>query len=285
MAVAASAAFPPLIPPMRFKLLGRQFSSSGNPPNYVYLSDGGVWNNLGTDWSRLRNRWLSAEGTWLKNTQAIEGLASVRQRLKSCPMGGVLLIANASKPEQKQNLWTVKIPVLSFIVTLIRVLNVSVNSTVEARSADIERTARLRMLNNPDKWELGSDAPRPEKVIWGEGTGTDAPLAVIIEMTRKPGETAKAYRMIGGLEQWAEKPDEYEQELQATLQELEPLLEGEDVVPTTLDNLGSRDTLRMIVLGYLNTRETLAVAFSNHNPPPFPKREWFEELLMPGRIG
>jgi len=39
-----------------------------------------------------------------------------------------------------------------------------------------------------------------------------------------------------------------------------------------------------IVLGYLITRETLAVIFANHNPPAIPPREWFEDLL-PRAIG
>lgn len=74
-------------------------------------------------------------------------------------------------------------------------------------------------------------------------------------------------------------------ELEIPLQELKSLVEGEDIIPTTLDNIGPRNTLRMIVLGYLNTRETLSVAFGNHNPPPIPKREWFQDLLEPGRVG
>ena len=285
MAVAASAAFPPLIPPMRLKLGGRGFGSSEIVPHYIYLSDGGVWNNLGTDWSRLRSPILTAEMNWIKNTHTSDEPNAVIKSLQNCPMGGVLLIANASKPEKRKNLFMIKIPVLSFITTLIRVLNVTVNSTVEARSADIERTARMRMLNDPDRWELGQDAQRPKNTVWGENIGTDPPLAVMVEMTRKPGETASSYKMIGGLMQWEQRPDEYEQELEAPLHKLKPLLEGEDIVPTTLDNLGPHDTLRMIVLGYLNARETLSVAFSNHNPPPIPNRKWFDDLLVPGRIG
>src|SRR5262249_4762385 len=56
MVVATSAAFPPLIPAIRFKTANRQFicgespESPESPPESVYLSDGGVWNNLGTDW-------------------------------------------------------------------------------------------------------------------------------------------------------------------------------------------------------------------------------------------
>jgi hypothetical protein len=282
LAVGASAAFPPLIPPLRMTLRGLPFHGDGRVPGYIYLSDGGVWNNLGTDWSRLRVALVSAEVAWYRKMTVGKGVDAIIWSVENCPTGGVLLIVNASKPEKQQNLWLLKIPFVSFIVALIRVVNVTVNSTVEARSADLERTARMRMLNDPDRWELGADAPRPQSTVWGEGRGTDPPLSVAVEMTRKPGETANAYRMIGGLAQWEERPDAYVEELGDSLRGLAPLLEGEEIVPTTLDNLGPRDTLRMIVLGYLNARETLAVAFANHEPPAIPEREWFEDLLDAG---
>jgi hypothetical protein len=157
MAVATSAAFPPLIPAIRFKTANRQFTRGESPPEFVYLSDGGVWNNLGTDWSRLRDKLLDAERAWVDRTEE-NPLASIETSIENCPAGAVLLIANASQPERRKNLWTLKVPVLSFLITLVRIINVTVNSTVQARSVDIEKTARLRMLNDPQRWEL-KDAP------------------------------------------------------------------------------------------------------------------------------
>lgn len=285
VAVAASAAFPPAIPPLRFRLRGRQFPAERPHPRFIYLSDGGVWNNLGTDWSRLRNSLLTAEIQWIKREQGqVEETGALLQALGDCPMGGVLAIVNASKPERRRGLWMVKVPVLSFVTTVVRVLDVAVNSTVRARSSDIERVARVRMLNDPDRWELGKEAPRPHHTVWGEGRGTDQPLAIAVEMVRKPGETAAAYKMVGGLAQWLKRPDEYQRDLEDALQELGSLLgDGDSILPTTLDNLGPRATLRMIVLGYLNTRETFTTAFADHSPPPIPKREFFEGLVeQPG---
>src|SRR5688572_7703712 len=235
VAVGASAALPPWIPALRFALDGRRFTASERVPRYVYLSDGGVWNNLGTDWSRLRAKILSAEIEWIERTAPGDRSSTVMRSIESCPAGGVLLIANASKPENIRRLWALKIPVLSFIVTLSRAVNVTVNSTVVARSADLERTARMRMLNDPDRWQLEEEAPRPRVAVWGEGRETDPPVAVAVEMSRNPGETARAYSMIGGLAQWARKPGEYLEQLDGCLQDLKPLLAANRTIPTTFN--------------------------------------------------
>jgi len=75
MAVATSAAFPPLIPAIRFKTANRQFTRGESPPEFVYLSDGGVWNNLGTDWSRLRDELLNAERAWVDRMAGVDWTA------------------------------------------------------------------------------------------------------------------------------------------------------------------------------------------------------------------
>jgi len=279
--VQASAAFPPVVPPMRFTHddLGLEDKSV---PRAIYLSDGGVWNNLGTDWSRLRNAVFAAELSWNKYKDQITlDYEILMKATEACPNAGVLLIANASKPDEMRNLFILKVPFLSFAATLVRVVNVTVNSTVSARANDVERTARMRMLNNPNRWELGTDAARPSSEVWGEDVGTALPLAVLIEMARMPGETARAYEMIGGLKQWRDKPEEYLTESEESIRDLnlEFGVNRKDVIDTTFDNLGAQDTLRMIVLGYLNTRETLTVAFPNHNPPPIPDSQWFHDLL------
>lgn len=253
-AVSASAAFPPLIPPMRLGLTGPRRRP------YVYLSDGGVWNNLGTDWSRL-----------------IRSLPALLWQERA--VGGVLLIANASRPEQGAELWKLKIPLISFFLTIIRVMIVMVNSTVAGRSDDVERTARARMLNNPGRWEFGKGAGGSTAIVSGQSEESDPPLTVLVEVSRQPGQTAQVYRSIGGLEQWRKKVDEYLRDLGESLsEELEEILKGTDV-PTTLDNIRPEDALRLVVLGYWNTRETLAVAFANHTPPPMPPLEWFKDLL------
>ena len=282
VAVASSAAFPPLIPPIDFRLQGRGFSKDKTPPERIYLTDGGVWNNLATEWSMLRKSIMGAEMAWVQARPPSPGetMPPALVARDNCPLGGVLVIANASKPETRRNLWMLKFPVVSFVTTLIRVLDVAVNSTVRGRSSDIEHTARMRMLNNPSRWELGEDAPLPQHAIWDELPGSAPPVAVAVEMTRWPGETALAYQMVGGLAQWVDAPERYTQEHRTAIEKLtETLGKDGDIIPTTLDNLGPERTLRMIVLGYLNARETFAVVFANHTPPALPTRKWFEDLV------
>jgi predicted acylesterase/phospholipase RssA len=285
-AVRASAAFPPAIPPMHFKLHNRKFTGWKDAPRTIVLSDGGVWNNLGTDWSRLRSALLAAEMNWSKRTGRNADDEAMIEAQANCLLTGVLLVANASKPD-KPNLYEQvrqKVPGLAASSTVLRVISAALSSTVAGRSIDVERSVRMRMLDDPRRWELEQETPQHQGTARSGTEGTAAPLAVLVEMTRKPGETAKAYKDAKGPPHWERKADEYASQLTQPLEGLKPLLNGEDTVPTTFDNLGHERTLRLIVLGYLNTRETLAVVFANHNPPAIPRREWFEELL-PGRVG
>jgi len=138
-AVATSAALPPLIPPMAFKLASRFERDAEHP--VTYLSDGGVWNNLGTDWSRLRSEVRTAETQWIAKARPRPGIPMI-EAVNQYPIDGILLMANASMPDRRRDLWMVKIPVVSFLTTFSRVISVAVNSTVASRSTDVELHAR-----------------------------------------------------------------------------------------------------------------------------------------------
>ena len=170
----------------------------------------------------------------------------------------------------------VKIPVISFGLTLTRVLSVAVNSTVAGRLDDIESATIHRMLNNPHRWEWGQKhTTNRARHVWGE----ERPLAVVVEMTRQPGDTTRIYQMEGGLKQWEKtRAERLHKRDGEPLERLRHMWKNDTVVPTTLDNIGAKDTLRMIVLGYLNTRETLSAAFG-HEPLEIPKPGWFRELV------
>ena len=245
VAVAASAAFPPVISPASFELLHLQFTCLPEDLTTVWLTDGGVWNNLGTDWSHLRSCVLAAETAWIEQTRGVERAVAEREASVNCPSSGVLLIANASKPEKWKNLSPLfKVPGLSFVLTTTRILSVSVNSTIAGRTADIERVAQRERVP-------GQTEP------------------VLVQMTRKPDSD----------------PQAGESRLRAleieAIRALQPLWGSDDVVPTTFDNIGPERTLRMIVRGYLNTRRAMAGRFG-HIAPTIPTRRWFEQLLKPG---
>jgi hypothetical protein len=278
-AVAASAAFPPLIPPIQLKCK-ELFKFSGEKLKTCYLSDGGVWNNLGTDWSWLGPKVRTAEVDWQEKETGAEKISAAADSTEAFAGGDVLLVANASKPDKGLEMWMVKIPVISFGFTLTRVLSVAVNSTIAGRLHDIESATIHRMLNNPRRWEWGQKhTTNRSRHVWGE----DHPLAVLVEMTRKPGETTRIYQMEGGLKQWEKmRAERLHKRDEGPLEQLAHMWEDEAVVPTTLDNIGANDTLRMIVLGYLNTRETLTAAFG-HEPLEIPEPKWFRELVPRSR--
>lgn len=288
-AVRASAAFPPAIPPRHFEIRGRQLTNwkeKAFPPKIV-LSDGGIWNNLGTDWSRLQGTVLAAEEQWVKKEFSITEDDAQKMSRNDCPRSDVLLVANASKPDKLKHYESQfhKVPGVSFMRTVIQGVNVALNSTIAGRSVDVEASVGIRLLNDPDRWEVGAEAPSHQGIARKASEGAARPLAVLVEMTRKPGETANAYKRVKGPPEWEHKANEYASRLTQPLEALKLLLEGEDSVPTTFDNLGPDRTLRLIVLGYLNTRETLAVVFTNHNPPAIPEREWFEHLVPQCTVG
>jgi hypothetical protein len=95
-AVAASAAFPPLIPPIQLKCK-ELFKFSAAKLKTCYLSDGGVWNNLGTDWSWLGPKVRTAEVDWQKKETGAEKISAAADSTEAFAGGDVLLIANASK--------------------------------------------------------------------------------------------------------------------------------------------------------------------------------------------
>ena len=243
-AVAASAAFPPVISPAPLRILHRGFARLPKDLTTVWLTDGGVWNNLGTDWNHLYDSVLAAETEWIQRSRSVEHSVAERVAKASCPPSGVLLIANASKPDEWQNLWKLKVPGISFLVTTMRVLSVAVNSTIVGRTDDIERISELERV--PGRTE-----------------------PVLVQMTRRPdSEPHAAESPVGAVE------------LEA-IAALRPCWDADEIVPTTFNNIGPHNTLRMIVRGYLNTRRATAGRFG-HVAPMIPRRDWFEQLLQPG---
>jgi NTE family protein len=85
-AVAASSAFPPVLSPVTIKLKGRRFTPFPDarhaPPPKLYLTDGGVYDNLGIEsvWKQAGTAYVSdaganfhyePKGTFLMSSQAL----------------------------------------------------------------------------------------------------------------------------------------------------------------------------------------------------------------------
>lgn len=133
-AVRASAAFPGGLPPLRVdagnyaihptfrQVVGwhadREFSDMKfEAPATMYLADGGVWNNLGTDW-------------FLSSRPADLGLGSGDRYVAARQF----IVVDASAPAvPKMSLWYLRYPWIAEIGSIVRTLKALSNSTVLSR--------------------------------------------------------------------------------------------------------------------------------------------------------
>ncbi len=135
-AVRASAAFPGGIPPKRMNIRNFRvkrtpiqqlhqwqqlvFRDVRQPPSVLYLADGGVWNNLGTDWFDRSTR------------QAVKGV------LDWHPEAEQMLIVDASAPTAaRSRLRWFWVPYYSELRVLLKVWLVSYSSTVNGRIQEL----------------------------------------------------------------------------------------------------------------------------------------------------
>jgi len=133
------------------------------------------------------------------------------------------------------------------------------------------------MLNDPPTWELGLPRPPRQEDVWGE----DRPLQEAASITRRPGELAKQWTMLGGLKQWKEAEDRYGQSLDSpdALELISVIRTDNSAISTTLSSLGRDKTVGLIVHAYLATREMFSAVFANYKPPPVLPKQWFNDLV------
>jgi hypothetical protein len=184
---------------------------------------------------------------------------------------------DASAPPTFSRLQLARWPLLAALTTAKRSIDVSYNSTLAARMADLVRTAQMRMLNDPPTWGLNRPKPAGQEDVWGE----NRPLELAVSITRKPGQIAKEWSMFGGLQQWGNAEEKYQRELSDTMmQEVISLIAGDNSsIPTTLKSLGRARTLSLVVHGYLGVRELLTGALAQYDPEPPLSKRWFEDLI------
>jgi hypothetical protein len=276
-AVRASAALPPAFPPVRLRLprewelapLSQEFDASTQPRS-VWLTDGGPYNNLATDWSGLRHR-IRDLTDWSKPSEGDNARFPRRSRF-----GAIQLVIDASQRAPRAQLWRLHLPVFAIVAYLVRVMNVMYGSTVSARTEDAVDIAKEQMITNPYTWKLVDE-------VGLDRTTSIRPLKLVASYTSLPTELAHEWGKfrIGGHD--FDREEEYAPDMQEAKGILGKLWPDGRRVPTTLRSLGAETTLRLIVHGYLMTREVLTVSLKQHQRPCVPGASWFEELLIPHR--
>jgi len=279
-AVRASAAFPPVFPPVRLRLPKEWLHSydfainQHDQPRSVWLTDGGPYNNLGTDWSAVRH-YIPGLTIWSKDDNERDDARYPR----SSRFGDIQLVVDASQPAPRAKLWRLHLPVVAIIAYFVRVTGVMYGSTLSARTEDAVDIAKEQMITNPYKWKLVDD-------MGLDRTTSIRPLKLVAPYASLPNELAREWGSfrIGGVDFDREK--EYAADMQKAEGILGKLWPGRRVrrVPTTLRSLGEETTLRLIVHGYLMTREVLTVALKQHQRPCVRGASWFEELFPHRRV-
>lgn len=132
-AVQASAALPGAFPPRRFRLKDLDWPAGrGQVHPYTYLVDGGVYNNLATEWIDEAGLHASA------NPQGLHGT----------PEYCVIVNASSQWPEWRRPSFWLRVPFMSEIVVVPQFIDVLYANTVNPRLLQLT----LKHLNwNPDE--------------------------------------------------------------------------------------------------------------------------------------
>ena len=299
-ATRASAAFPPLIPPVRYlpcetwvhlDISGWNYRTN-TLPQHVWLSDGGIFNNFGTEWHEVRQEVWIIECAYFLNLAKLRDPAAPEPDMTAhmARYGEVQLAIDASQIAQGKQYHSLRVPLVGFFVNVVRTLNVLYGSTLSGRSKDAERVAVLQMQAFPDKWLPAT--PKAQEVFRRRKsprvfdpkarveTGyEDGALRLYVPYSRPLEDFAS---LMMGFDPFAEHAGarladrgERARVLQSYPADLRP---SSRQVGTSFSRLGDRQTLMLVIAGYLKTRETVACAL-HYRPPPMPDAAWFETLL------
>ncbi|MEU0118461.1 patatin-like phospholipase family protein [Streptomyces bobili] len=135
-AIRASAAFPGLLPPVRLRLhriIDWQQGFIESQRRQAFLVDGGVYNNLATEWTRRLPRYDH-------NTDGL-----VLQRHHSAPVH-IHLVIDASAPQRLSSRVLHELPIFGSLYTLLRTYNATYESTLSAARRDYQRDAEKDAL-------------------------------------------------------------------------------------------------------------------------------------------
>jgi hypothetical protein len=287
-AVRASAAFPPAIPPISLKVEKRWVRESSDEtkddPLRLWLTDGGAFNNFATDWHRLRRRVFRIQN---KKTDydVSEYVAWNRERY-----GQVQLVIDAAELSQGKSPPLLCVPIIGFVAYVFRTMNVMYGSTLAGRSSDSENTAVYRMTRHPNKWlgrrwehfkeQFPPFDPRLDRDLHEVGA---LPLYVSHSTpfdylaTKWP---SKGLYQDFPEEKWRKHNNHAAEKFGAywPWKDTRLLKPKWQEVPTTFRKLGRDVTLKLIIEGYLKTREVLFCAFA-YEGQKIPDRSRFTSLI------
>lgn len=186
-AVRASAAFPGAFAPKRVLLTWFQNHLTSRHIDVAYLADGGVWNNLGTQWfedtyqiSRYFKGVPHKDGDILESdaremkhievpreslsyreyqqgTRTPEGQPIIQAELPGTS-AAYTLVMNASSPLDRTSGWLFKIPVLADLAVLTRIVDLLYTNTVVPRVHNTIQREADAIREDTLQFERGSSA-------------------------------------------------------------------------------------------------------------------------------
>lgn len=248
-AVQASACFPPVFPTRRLR--AAKVGLDKRPARRVWLSDGGVYDNMGDEWAR--GLWEHGDGG------GFEALG---------PPPDMLLIVNASASGGFSKApWYNSIPIVKDLLALIAESDVMYKETTATRRSDLYNQFDLARLIGQAGSDLdGKLPPQLGGSLIHIATAATWPLTAQLP----PGVPAERYAQVQAeLTAFGERA------------ELERARDRSVAVKTTLAALGLDDSTDLLWHGYMLSMVNFAV-FEGH--PWCPRgREDFDRLVRDSR--
>ena len=272
--VRASAAFPGAIPPRRFRLVGTKLFRSHfdfdrrRRPTTAFLSDGGVWNNLATDWMDSR--------FWGQRLRTVRFEGTERMPSNG-PSPGQLVVVNSSYPQPATRGWLWSIPLVAEFTVPLRVALILFQNTIYPRIDALR--ARTR-----SGWFLDTSKPNVDERLHRREERTDVRVAVVsIHESLHRSDMKRRHHVDTSGAPWVPSVDAYLWErIRAATGFLETpefadawSIETREIpsrsqqVPTTFGRVKRRIAALLIWHGYVAARNECHVVFGSplHAPP------------------
>jgi predicted acylesterase/phospholipase RssA len=275
--VRASAAFPGAFPPRRLSVRKFEFERWYRARPVLYLADGGVWNNLGTQWFTEMgslSEIFSPAGQWLRLPESVLRETDGRWHLPGVGAPHELII-DASAPLKPTRASTFGLPVIGEIASLSRSVAVLYQNTVSPIAAQLSG------------WLVRSSpiAPTPA----GYAVTPAGALSAHVRLTAYLAETTTS--ISAAHERDRRHPTEVESRADAVVSYLTELYHRDAPtksalrlelitkrIPTTLSRVRPADAVALLTQGYLATMVESHVVFG-YPLLDFPGFERFERLL------